>query len=153
MRFNQLVLIAVTLAITLGVTLPAAAGPYADDLSKCLVRSTGEEDKRALVKWIFSAVALHPDVADIAKVTPEQRNDMTRTTAKLFEKLLTESCRSEVRQAVQYEGSQTIGASFQILGQVAARELFSNPNVSAHMAELAKHIDHKKMAEAMGTQR
>lgn len=144
---------AVLTVACLALSLPAAAGPYADDLSKCLVRSTGEEDKRSLVKWIFSAVALHPDVADIATVTPTQRTDMTRNTAKLFERLLTESCRTEVKQAVQYEGSQTIGASFQILGQVAARELFSNPNVSAHMAELAKHIDHKKMAEAMGQAR
>jgi len=147
-------MVSVALALTaLGTGQTAAAGPYADDLSKCLVRSTGEEDKRALVKWIFSAVALHPDVADIAKVTPTQRDDMTRNTAKLFERLLTESCRTEVRQAVQYEGPQTIGASFQVLGQVAARELFANPAVAAHMAELAKHIDKQKLADAMGQPR
>lgn len=152
MKFYKALTISVLAMAPLVASLPAVAGPYADELSKCLVRSTGDEEKRSLVKWIFSAVALHPDVADIATVTPTQRNEMTRNTAKLFEKLLTESCRTEVRAAVQYEGSQTIGASFQILGQVAARELFSNPGVAAQMGELAKHIDHKKMAEAMGQQ-
>lgn len=129
---------------------PAAAGLYADDLSRCLVRSTGEEEKRALVKWIFSAVALHPEVATISSVTPAQRIEMTRATAKIFEKLLTVSCRAEVQQAVQYEGPETIGSSFQVLGQVAARELFSHPNVAANMADLGRYVDQKRIAEALG---
>ena len=131
----------------------AVAGPYSDDLSKCLVRSTGEDEKRTLVKWIFAAVALHPEVAEISSVTPAQRAEMTRNTAKIFEKLLADSCRAEVQQAVQYEGPQTIGTSFQVLGQVAARELFANPNVSASMADLGKYIDQKRLAEAMGRAR
>jgi hypothetical protein len=134
-------------------SLPASAGPYSDDLSKCLVRSTGDAEKRTLVKWIFAAVALHPEVADISSVTPAQRAEMTRNTAKIFEKLLADSCRTEVQQAVQYEGPQTIGSSFQVLGQVAARELFSNPNVAANMADLGKYIDQKRIAEAMGKAR
>ncbi len=134
-------------------SVPAAAGPYSDDLAKCLVRSTGDEEKRTLVKWIFAAVALHPEVADISSVTPAQRTEMTRNTAKIFEKLLADSCRTEVQQAVQYEGPQTIGSSFQVLGQVAARELFSNPSVAANMADLGKYIDQKRIAEAMGKAR
>jgi hypothetical protein len=134
-------------------SVSACAGPYSDDLSRCLVRSTGDAEKRTLVKWIFAAVALHPEVADISSVTPAQRTEMTRNTAKIFEKLLTDSCRTEVQQAVQYEGPQTIGSSFQVLGQVAARELFSNPNVAANMADLGKYIDQKRIAEAMGKAR
>ena len=131
----------------------AQAGPYADDLSKCLVRSTGEADKRVLVKWIFATVAQHPDVADIAAVSSAQRTELTRGTARIFETLITSSCRTEVKQAVQYEGPQTIGTSFQVLGQVAARELFSSPQVAASMADLGTHLDQKKIAEAMGAVR
>jgi len=143
---------ALAVASMLG-SVPASAGPYSDDLSKCLVRSTGDAEKRTLVKWIFAAVALHPEVADISSVTPAQRTEMTRNTAKIFEKLLADSCRTEVQQAVQYEGPQTIGSSFQVLGQVAARELFSNPSVAANMADLGKYIDQKRIAEAMGKAR
>ncbi len=150
---NRKALIATLAAASFLGSVPAAAGPYSDDLAKCLVRSTGDVEKRTLVKWIFAAVALHPEVADISSVTPAQRTEMTRNTAKIFEKLLTDSCRAEVQQAVQYEGPQTIGSSFQVLGQVAARELFSNPNVAANMADLGKYIDQKRIAEAMGKAR
>ena len=150
MNFPRKVLLPMLALASLLGSVPAAAGPYSDDLAKCLVRSTGDEEKRTLVKWIFAAVALHPEVADISSVTPAQRTEMTRNTAKIFEKLLADSCRTEVQQAVQYEGPQTIGSSFQVLGQVAARELFSNPNVAANMADLGKYIDQKRIAEAMG---
>lgn len=149
---RKLWIAALAMASMLG-SVTASAGPYSDDLSKCLVRSTGDAEKRTLVKWIFAAVALHPEVADISSVTPAQRAEMTRNTAKIFEKLLADSCRTEVQQAVQYEGPQTIGSSFQVLGQVAARELFSNPNVAANMADLGKYIDQKRIAEAMGKAR
>lgn len=149
---KKMLIAALAVASVLG-SVPATAGPYSDDLSKCLVRSTGDAEKRTLVKWIFAAVALHPEVADISSVTPAQRTEMTRNTAKIFEKLLADSCRTEVQQAVQYEGPQTIGSSFQVLGQVAARELFSNPNVAANMADLGKYIDQKRIAEAMGKAR
>lgn len=150
---NKPVLCALLAGAGLLGCLPVAAGPYSDDLTKCLVRSTGEEEKRALVKWIFAAVALHPEVAGISSVTPEQRTEMTRSTAKIFEKLLADTCRTEVRQAVQYEGPETIGVSFQVLGQVAARELFSHPNVAANMADLGRYVDQKRIAEAMGKAR
>lgn len=153
MTLNKKALIAMLAVASLFGSVPAIAGPYSDDLSKCLVRSTGDAEKRTLVKWIFAAVALHPEVADISSVTPAQRTEMTRDTAKIFEKLLTNSCRAEVQQAVQYEGPQTIGSSFQVLGQVAARELFSNPSVAANMADLGKYIDQKRIAEVMGKQR
>lgn len=88
--------LALALLALLGST-SAQAGPYADDLAKCLVRSTGDADKRVLVKWIFATVALHPDVADIAAVSPAQRTELTRGTARIFETLITSSCRTEVK--------------------------------------------------------
>lgn len=54
---------------------------------------------------------------------------------------------------MQYEGPQTIGASFQVLGQVAARELFSSPAVAASMSDLGSYLDQRKIAEAMGAVR
>lgn len=48
----------------------AHAGPYSDDLGKCLVASTTAADKGALVKWMFATAALHPAVKSVASVTP-----------------------------------------------------------------------------------
>jgi hypothetical protein len=126
---------------------PALAGPYADDLSKCLVRSTTVADKHALVKWMFATAALHPDVRSIASVSPEQRVEINKNLAALFERLLTVACRKETREALQFEGPSTMESSFQVLGQVAGRELFSDPQVASGMANTFKYIDAKKLQE------
>jgi len=141
------------LAVALGVlgAAPALAGPFGDDLAKCLVRSTSEADKRLLVKWIFGTVVLHPEVAAMAKVDDAVRAELVRGTARLFERLLTESCRNEAQLAVKNEGSSAIASGFQVLGQVAARELFSNPKVAESMRELGDQLDKKKLSDAFGS--
>jgi hypothetical protein len=62
-------------------------------------------------------------------------------------RLLTDACKSQTQQALQYEGSNTIQASFQVLGQVAGQELFTSPEVGGAMAGLAKYIDEAKLKE------
>lgn len=139
-----------TLVVVLIVTAmasAASAGPYGDTLSKCLVSSTTPSEKTTLVRWMFAMMALHPDVKASSAITPEQRTEITKATAKLFERLLTESCGAEAKDAVKYEGGSTIESSFALLGQVAARELFSNPKVNEGLSELSKYIDEKKLNE------
>jgi len=126
------------------------AGPYADDMAKCLVASTSENDKNNLVKWIFAAATLHPAVSSISSVSNTQRNELNIQTAKLFEKLLTESCKTQVQQALKYEGPSTIESAFQVLGQVAARGMFTDPAVSRFVAEMGNHVDKKKMDSILG---
>jgi predicted GNAT family N-acyltransferase len=125
------------------------AGPYSDDLAKCLVESTTAADKNALVKWMFATAALHPAVKSIASVTDAERAQSTRSTAELFEKLLTESCRTPAQQAVKYEGAAALQTGFQMLGQVAARELFADPGVTHGLAELENYIDSQKIEQAL----
>ena len=55
--------VAVTLLLASLATEPALAGPYSDDLTKCLVRSTTNADRNALVKWMF-ATAEAPQSAE-----------------------------------------------------------------------------------------
>ncbi|MHB1092723.1 hypothetical protein [Thiobacillus sp.] len=139
---------AILLALALNVGA-AQAGPYSDDLARCLVESTTVADKNALVKWMFATAALHPAVKSIASVTDAERTRSTRSTAELFEKLLTGSCRKQAQQAVKYEGATALQTGFQILGQVAARELFADPNVAHGLVELEKYIDSPKIAQAL----
>ncbi len=126
------------------------AGLFTDDLSRCLVSSTSAADKISLVKWMFTAAALHPAVSSIASVSKEQLDEANKKTAQLFEKLLTKSCREQTIKAVKNEGTAAIQSGFQVLGQVAARELFTSPEVAAGMAGLEKHFDAKKLEEVFG---
>lgn len=142
--------IGAALSITLFASQSALAGPYSDEMAKCLVTSTSEADKNFLVKWMFAAAALHPAVKSISSVSDAQRNELNMRTAKLFEKLLTESCKSQVQQALKYEGQSTIESAFQVLGQVAARGLFSDPAVNGFIAQLGNHIDKQKLESVLG---
>jgi hypothetical protein len=123
----------------------AAAGPFADDMAKCLVNSTSPEDRTQLVKWIFSVIALHPDLAAMSSISPKQRGEISKNAGALFQRLLLVSCRSQTQQALKNEGTQTIQYAFQVLGQVATRGLFTDSHVMEGTKDLAKYVDEEKL--------
>lgn len=137
----------VVIAASLMLSPALHAGMYTDDLARCLVSSTTADDKVSLVVWMFSAASLHPAVSSIATVTKQQLDVSNKKTAELFVKLISETCKEQAQKAVKYEGQVAIQASFQVLGQVAAAELFSNPQVTASMAELDKYVDKAKLEQ------
>ncbi len=147
MRFSAYKTLAV--AAALSVSAGAYAGPYANDLAKCLVNSTSQQDRQNLVRWVFAAAAAHPAVKSIANVSPEQLDQANHQIGTLFTKLLTESCRDETQKAMKYEGQQTLQTSFQVLGTVAGKELFSSPDVGNAMAGLKKYLDEKKLSQVI----
>lgn len=150
MKLDKIAVIGAAFSLALLSSAPAHAGPYSDEMAKCLVASTSEADKNFLVKWMFAAAALHPAVKSISSVTDAQRNELNVKTAKLFERLLTESCKKQVQTAIKYEGQSTIESAFQVLGQVAARGLFSDPSVNGFIAQLGNHIDKQKLESVIG---
>ena len=143
---------ALVVLLTLVLMTPslALAGPYADEMAKCLVRSTTDADRNFLVKWMFAAAALHPAVKSIAAISDTQRDELNRSTAKMLERLVTESCKVEMTDAIKYEGTGTIQTSFQVLGQVAARGLFADPSVAQAMADVDNHMDRQKIEKLFG---
>jgi hypothetical protein len=132
-------------ASSVALSVPAVAGPYADDMAKCLVKSTSTADRTVFVKWMFASMALHPDVKSMSVVTEQQRDDLNKSAAVMFQHLLLETCRTETQQAIKYEGPETLSYAFQIFGQAAARELFSEPSVAAAMSGLTKYFDKNKL--------
>ena len=136
-----------SLLVTLSIfaSMHAVAGPYGDDMAKCLVKAASPDDRTVFIRWLFAAIALHPDVASMATISNKQRDDFNKGAGALFQRLLTESCRSEAQRAIRYEGPATIQYAFQVFGQAAAGNLFANPTVAAGMKDLAKYIDQDKI--------
>jgi hypothetical protein len=141
----------VLVSLSLLVGAHAVAGPYGDDMAKCLVKAASPEDQTVFIRWLFAAIALHPDVASMATITPQQREEFSKRAGALFQRLLTESCRAETQQAIHNEGSATIQYAFQVFGQAAAGHLFANPTVAAGMKDLAKYIDQDKIKALSAT--
>jgi hypothetical protein len=123
------------------------AGPYTDDLSRCLVASTTQADRVALARWIFFAFSGHPSVAPYSAVKASDLESANAEIGALFMRLLTDSCREKTKTALRFEGPAAIQLSFQTLGQVAGMELASNPAVQAKMSGFSKHIDEGKIKE------
>ena len=130
-------------------SLAFAGGPYTDEMSKCLVRGTTDADRTLLVQWIFAMATLHPAVKSMSAVPDAERSELNRKIAGLMEHLLTVSCQSEARQALKFEGNGALEESFNVLGQVAGRELFANPQVASGMAGLEKYLDSEKLKRAL----
>ncbi|MBS0379966.1 MAG: hypothetical protein JSS29_15915 [Proteobacteria bacterium] len=127
----------------------AAAGPFADDMAKCLVTSTTQEDRIVLAKWVFNMMAQHPDVASLANITPAQRQGILKDAAALIQRLLTDSCRSQTRAALQNEGAATIQYGFQVLGASAMRGLMTEPHVMEGAKALGQYLDEAKIKELL----
>ncbi|HEY3851557.1 MAG TPA: hypothetical protein VGL87_11330 [Steroidobacteraceae bacterium] len=119
----------------------AGAGPYSDDLAKCMVRTSTPADRAEFVRFLFSAMAQHPDVSSMANISPQQMEATLKGTGELIQRLLLESCRSEAQQAIHYEGMQSVFFGFQFYGQAMAAELLGNPIVAGKMKDLNKYLD------------
>lgn len=129
---------------------PAMASPLGDDLARCLVERTTVQDRADLVRWIFGAVAAHPAVSSVVTVAEDQRSASSKTMAGLMMRLLTEDCLQPTKAAIAAEGQATIEKSFQVLGELAGRELFNDPAVSAVVQEFTQHLDTQKLQMVFG---
>lgn len=133
------------LIMSIVLTSQAMAGPYSDDMAKCLVESTSQKDKSQLVQWIFSALSLHPSLANSVSISSFEREESTRKAADLFVTLVTDRCFEETKKAIDYEGPESIGYGFKILGEVAAHGLFSSPEVAQGMSSFENYLDKDKL--------
>ncbi len=70
--------------------------------------------------------------------------------AAQFTKLLSESCPTQAKTAMQAEGSAAMQTAFGTLGQLAMQELMSNREVNAAMSEFEQFVDQKKVQSAIG---
>lgn len=124
---------------------PSFAGPFADEMAKCLVRAATPADKSVLVQWMFAFMALHPEVKQFSVVSAAQRTALNKSMGDLVVSLLTDRCQAESREALKNEGMGTIESSFALLGQVAAQELFTHPDVANGLSDFGKSIDGEKL--------
>lgn len=124
---------------------PAQAGTYTDALGQCLVAKASTQDRTELMRWVFAALALHPDIKSLATIDDATRAQLDATTGKLFERLLTSDCRAELVVALRNEGPASVQGSFKTLGEIASGGLFASPEVAAGMSGMASHVDQQAL--------
>lgn len=121
------------------------AAPEGGTLAQCLIQNTTPADRRVVVRWAFATMALDPDVAPMANVTPAERDAINREAGALVTDLLTRSCRQPVQQAFLSEGPQGLASAFEAWGRWAVMGLATQPQVAAGMAGLLQYLDLGKL--------
>ncbi len=145
-----------TLAALLAAALlttapPAVAQPAVQALTTCVADATSGRDRKDLARWVFLAMSKHPEIQQYATpAAAAASEDSSRFMARLFTRLMTEACTNEVKAAVQVAGTGAIQAAFQNLGQLAMQELMSDKAVNESMSAFERHLDQKRIGEALG---
>ena len=130
---------------------PAIAGSATDALSTCVADNTTGKDRKDLAQWIFVAMTAHPEIQPFSNVTEANRDELDKKLAALATRLITGSCRTEAKAAIEKEGSESFNAAFGALGKLAMQELMSNPSVSSSFTRYAKYLDKAKFDSAFAT--
>lgn len=146
MKFAKFLLLATALCLA----LPAAAGPASDTLGNCLADNTSGRERKDLARWIFLAMAAHPEIRDLAAATTGPREDSSKATAGLFTRLLTESCPLQAKEAMRLEGSTAMVSAFGTLGKLAMQELMTNADVAASISGFERYVDRAKIEAVLG---
>jgi hypothetical protein len=138
-------------AVMLAIPTWAQAQEPVNTLKTCVTDNTSGRDRKDLAKWVFFAMAAHPEMkpyadAKIAAAVDESSQKM----GALVTRLLTESCVNEVRAVMKTgQGSQALRFAFESLGQLAMQELMTDKTVQDTMSLFQRYVDQKRLNEAL----
>jgi hypothetical protein len=137
------------LALVFSTASVARAGPYADDLSKCLSNRMTNADRTSLVVWLFEEMSAHPALKPMTTVTDTQRTDARKSVANVVQRLLIDECRPQAAAALRNEGGGVVQRSFWEVAQDSVGSLARDPAVIANMQQIGQYLDTAKIAAAM----
>lgn len=149
LRYGRRAMLAIATVAMAGSAVPARAGLYQDDLSRCIIAGAKPEDRTVLLRWVFAAMASNPKIKDMAQVSPERATGLSKDAALLIQRLMLTDCHKQTVDAIKYEGAGAIQQAFGTLGQIAMADLMREDSTSAYMSDLGNHLDKARWAELM----
>jgi hypothetical protein len=123
----------------------AVASPASDAVGLCLTDSTTGKDRKDLARWIFLAMAAHPEIKDLANASASASEESSRKVAALLTRLIAESCPVQIQQLVRAEGPDSLRTAFEFLGKVAIHELTTNEEVNKSIQQFQRYLDRSKL--------
>jgi hypothetical protein len=110
----------------------------------CLIDNLNGKERKKLAKWIFFAIAVHPEIKSYSKVTSNDITDSDKYIGGLITRLLADNCPNEMKAASKVD-SQAIEKAFELVGQVAMRELMTNQAVTTTITSYVNYTDQEKI--------
>ena len=121
------------------------AGPFGDEMSKCLVLATSSKDNSLLGRWLVRVYGEHGDSKDLTNLSDYKKEKIDKDVARLFTRLLSEDCKVETKKALKFEGDAVMFNAFRTLGEVAGKELLEDNNVSKAINKFTEYVDYGKL--------
>lgn len=142
-------LLTALLALAIAAPAPGRAAAASEALSTCLVEAATAADRRLLVRWIFSAVSVHPELGDVTSLDDAQRALIAKEAAGVFERLVAQDCAAASRQAILKDGMDGYGDAFRTLGELAMQDFLAHKDVESEMAAIGRHVDQQRILKGL----
>jgi len=124
-------------------TISTAANPT-QVFGSCLVENLNGKEKKLLAKWIFFAIAAHPEIQSFSKITATDVTENDKYIGGLVTRLLADDCPVEMKAAYLIN-PQAIEQAFELVGQVAMQELMTNQAVTSSISSYINYTDQEKI--------
>jgi len=134
--------------VVLIISFPVLADPSSDKLANCLVENLNGKERKNLAKWVFFAIAAHPEIKSYSSISDDNRIENDKYVASVIMRLLTENCPKELKTAYSVN-PQAIVSSFELVGRVAMQELMTNENVTKSLSSYTKYADLEKVNKVL----
>ena len=125
-------------------TMTVQAAVDTPALGTCLTDSLTGKERKFLAKWIFFAIAAHPEMAANSNITDEQRIETDKAVGALVTRLFVEDCPKEAK-AAQKADPMVAQKAFQLVGKVAMQELMTNQKVMSAITNYGIYTDQSKI--------
>jgi hypothetical protein len=113
------------------------------------VKATSPDDQVVFMQGMFAAISLHPAVRELTSITDEQRAAFNKKAAALLVRVITSDCRQHAIDALKYEGSAAVQASFGVFAQVAVRGLMVHPRVTEGVRTFGNDFAHDEKLKSL----
>ena len=126
-----------------GFTKFSSSGPFTDDLSRCVVVKTTNNDKIALINWMWIAMSAHPDIAKNmgSKISKRLKEVADKKVAYIVSNLFLDKCRSETDKAFKFEGDEAVVNAFKPLGEISMKNLMQNRKVINSLSSYSRYLN------------
>jgi len=145
---NILILKIVTVVIIFTLSGVVKASDPINEFAGCLVDNLNGKERKSLAKWVYFAMAAHPEIKNFSKITDDEIDQSHKEIGVLITRLLTQNCPVELKTANEFN-PQAIEKAFEFVGQVAMQELMTNKNVSNSLIGYLKYTDEDKIKEIL----
>lgn len=138
--FNKSKILAMLLCMSFtGIT-------HANELGTCMIDSLNGKERKDLGKWMFFAMAAHPNIHDYSNISAKDIDESDQYIGGLVTRLLVEDCKTELSTALKSD-PLAIQKGFEIVGRVAMQELMANDVVVRAITNYSKYADLEKIRE------